>query len=416
MNISCYSLKKKLLVAVLFLVLPALALAEQIDDDVKKRLDELQSQITALSSEVQQAAEWKNPNTLVHMAGYADVGFSKTDASGDDGSFNVGSFSPILHYQYRDLVMLESELEIEIGDDGETATRLEYLTIDWFINDNLVLVAGKFLSPIGQFRQNLHPSWINKLPSAAPGFGHDGAAPVSDLGIQLRGGFHIGGMKANYAAYMGNGPEVKAEIELDPADLTNNTIEAIEFDGVAAEAFGADRDGEKVVGGRFALLPIPTLEIGISFLRGKATVTEYEGGDPTADGIAPLLNGISSSDYDVFGADVAWQAKNLDVRYEFVSTEMGETNIGGFDLAVAEWQTWYAQIAYKLLPSKYEVVARYTDFDSPHASADQQQIALGINYLFTSNFIGKIAFESNDNPNTGLEVDDRWLVQLAYGF
>ena len=57
--------------------------------------------------------------------------------------------------------------EIEIDDAGETETNLEYLTIDWFINDYMALIAGKFLSPIGQFRQNLHPSWINKLPSAS---------------------------------------------------------------------------------------------------------------------------------------------------------------------------------------------------------------------------------------------------------
>lgn len=416
MNISYHSFKRKALVTALALAMPIVVSAETSNGELEKRLDELQSQITALNTEVQQAAEWKNPNTLIHMSGYADVGYSKTDASGDDGTFTVGSFSPILHYQYRDLVMLESELEIELGEDGETEVKLEYLTIDWFINDHVVLVAGQFLSPIGQFRQNLHPSWINKLPSAPPGFGHDGAAPVSDLGVQLRGGFHIGGMKANYAVYMGNGPEVKAEIELDEGDLLGLTIEEIEFDGVAAEAFGADRDGEKVVGGRFAILPMSSLEIGISFLSGKATVTEYEDGDPTSDQSAPSLDGITGSDYDVIGVDVSWQSKNLGIRYESVKTEMAETTIGTFDVEAAEWETWYAQVVYKLLPSKYEVVVRYTDFDSPHASADMQQTALGVNYLFSSNFICKVAFESNDNPNAGREADDRWLLQLAYGF
>ena len=71
--------------------------------------------------------------------------------------FNVGTFAPIFHFQYRDLVMLESELEFEIGDDGQTETNLEYLTIDWFINDYMVLVGGKFLSPIGQFSTKPSP-------------------------------------------------------------------------------------------------------------------------------------------------------------------------------------------------------------------------------------------------------------------
>jgi len=46
----------------------------------------------------------------MHMAGFADVKFVKPENS--NSSFNVGSFSPIFHYQYRDIVMLESEIRI----------------------------------------------------------------------------------------------------------------------------------------------------------------------------------------------------------------------------------------------------------------------------------------------------------------
>jgi outer membrane murein-binding lipoprotein Lpp len=422
MKISCHSCNKKVLAtavsAAIALAVPMMTSADTSNEELQSQIDALQRQVTALNSDVQQAAEWKNPNTLVHMAGYANVGFSKTDADGDDGSFNVGSFAPIFHFQYRDIVMLESELEFEVAEDGETEVKLEYLSIDWFINDNMVLVAGQFLSPIGQFRQNLHPSWINKLPSAAPGFGHDGAAPVSDMGVQLRGGFHLGGMKANYAVYTGNGPEVKAEIE----ELNATTIDAIEYDGIAAEAFGADRDGEKVVGGRFGILPMPSLEIGVSFLSGKATVTEYEGtedvGVYTATPVNDLtdLSTVNASSYDVTGVDVSWRNKDMDVRYEYVMSELGATNIGGFDIEAASWTTWYTQLAYKVPATKLEAVIRYTDFDSPGDAKDLQQTALGVNYLFTSNFIGKVAFESNDNPNAGLSADNRWLLQLAYGF
>ena len=407
---------RKLLVSALLTALSPMAMAAPSNDELKSEIDALKTQIESLNTDVKQAAEWKNPNSLIHMSGYADVGFSKTDATGDDGSFNVGTFSPIFHFQYRDLVMLESELEIEVGDDGETEMKLEYMTVDWFVNDNVILVAGKFLSPIGQFRQNLHPSWINKLPSAPPGFGHDGAAPVSDLGVQLRGGFHLGGMKANYSIYMGNGPELLAEIEEDAADPT--TIDEIEYDGVEAEAFGADRDGEKVIGGRIGLLPMPSLEIGISFLSGKATVTEYEG-DVSGFITTPppdLDTAATASDYDVTGFDLNWQYGDFDALYEYVKSEVGANTLGIYDLEAAEWTTWYAQFVYRFVPSKYELVVRYTDFDSAHASADIQQTAVGLNYLFSSNFIGKLAIESNDNPNTGLNADDRWLLQMAYGF
>ena len=225
------------------------ALAEPSVEELAERLERMQQEMDQLKQQLKNSAtkeevqvikkdvatagEWLQPDTLIHMAGYADVGY--TDSESEDSSFNVGTFAPIFHFQYRDLVMLESELEFEVGDDGETETNLEYLTIDWFINDYMVLVGGKFLSPIGQFRQNLHPSWINKLPSAPPGFGHDGAAPVSDVGFQLRGGFPIGAIRTNYAVYISNGPELIAEFEDGEFEL----------DGVEAEGFGSDGDGEE---------------------------------------------------------------------------------------------------------------------------------------------------------------------------
>ncbi|MFK5892689.1 MAG: hypothetical protein QM504_05670, partial [Pseudomonadota bacterium] len=277
MKYSCYMFRKKLLATVISIALPMVASAETSSDDLQIQIDALQRQVTALNTEVQQATEWKNPNTLVHMAGYADVGFVSPENG--DSSFVVGTFSPIFHFQYRDVVMLESELEFEVTEDGETEVALEYLTIDWFVNDYAVIVAGKFLSPIGQFRQNLHPSWVNKMPSAPPGFGHDGAAPISDLGVQVRGAIPIGGMRANYAVYVSNGPELNSE--------TKDEVE-FELEGIRAEGFGADRDGDKTIGGRFALLPISSLEIGLSFASGKATVTELENdNEPSAAGLEP---------------------------------------------------------------------------------------------------------------------------------
>jgi hypothetical protein len=218
-------------------------------------LTTLQSDVERLKKEVAQAKEWRTVNSNVHLTGYAAVTYSAPEAG--DSSFGGTTFNPIFHYLYKDLLLLEAELEIELEGDGTTATALEYLTLDLFVNDYVTVIAGKFLSPIGQFRQNLHPAWINKLPSAPPGFGHEGAAPLSDLGLQLRGGVPAGPAKLNYAIYAGNGPK----LELNGA---GTEIEAIE-----AEGFGADNNDNKVVGGRIGVLPIPNLEIGVSAATGS---------------------------------------------------------------------------------------------------------------------------------------------------
>lgn len=409
------------------LAMPMTASADAAYDSLKKQVELLQKQLEqvqealkqqeakvkqveentvtraegkALEQEVNAASEWKDPNTLIHMSGYADVGY--VDGDNQEGSFVVGTFSPIFHFQYKDMFMLESEIEFEVEDDGETNVALEYLTIDWFVNDYAALSGGKFLSPIGQFRQNLHPSWINKMASAPPGFGHDGAAPVSETGLQLRGGFPIGNMRSNYAVYVGNGPELIAE--WDGSEF--------ELDGIEAEGKGTDRDGKKVWGGRFAILPVAGLEIGVSAATGKATVTSVE--DDT--GTAPGLMNEQARDYDVLGFDAVWQYRSLTLRGEYVKSEVGSATTGASASDGGEWTTWYTQGSYLIPTTKFEGVIRYADFDSPHDSQDQEQWAAGLNYLFASNIIGKITYESNDGQTGAIADDDRWYLQMAYGF
>lgn len=367
----------------------------------KEEVHQVAAEVQEMTAAVSVADEWRQSDTTVHMSGYADVGYADTKSDGDN--FNVGSFSPIFHFQYRDLVLLEAELEYEIEDDGETETNLEYLTIDWFLNDYMTLLGGKFLSPIGQFRQNLHPSWINKLPSAPPGFGHDGAAPLSELGVQLRGGFPLAGLRTNYAIYISNGPELNA-IEEDGE---------VELEGVEAEGFGSDNDDEKTWGGRFAIFPLTGLELALSAAMGKATVTSLV--DHDADTSESLV-GEQARDYDVIGADFSWNYHLFNLRGEFIQTEIGAANTGTTASEAATWETWYAQAAYRLGLTKWELVARYADFDSPHNSEDQQQWAFGINYLFASNVVGKIGYELNDGSEDSDADDDRVLLQFSYGF
>lgn len=382
-----------------------LSASENLDDlnseleALKAKVDQLQQEITqSRAVTVPQSPALAIPESLVHLSGYADVGY--VDSNTGDGGFKMGRFAPIFHYQFRDLVLLESELEIEIAEDGSAETTLEYLSIDVFLNDYITLVAGKFLSPIGQFRQNLHPSWINKLASAPTGFGHDGAAPVSEVGVQLRGGFHLGETRTNYALYVANGPSLLAGF--DDGEF--------ELDGIMAEGSNSDSDGEKVFGGRFGVFPIPGLEVGISLATGKAAVKAIEDGDSS------MLSGEGARDYDVTGADFAYQRNNFYLRGEYVKSEIGATNLG---LAASDggvWKTWYTQASYVPSQSKLEYVTRYTDFDSPHAIKDQKQWALGINYLYTSSAVFKLNYELNDGLAGAVTDENRVIFQLTYGF
>jgi len=358
-------------------------------------LDTLKADVSsakqAAINATQSSAEWNDVTSVTHLSGYASADYISAD---NEPSVFAANFNPMFHFLYDDKILWEAELEVEVDESGGTEIGLEYTTVDWFLTDNLTLVAGKFLSPIGNFRQNLHPSWINKLPFAPPGFGHDGAAPVSEIGAQLRGVAPVGSnSKFVYAAYVGNGPKLEGE---------DGEIHAIE-----AEGFASNPDDEFVFGGRVAFLPFPGLELAISGAFGDVAVVENDGADVEDD---------PTRDYNVFGFDASYRWKNLDLRGEFVNQEVDDN-----ELSIApeggKWETWYAQGAYKFgQQAKWEGVVRYTDFTSPHADDTQEQWALGINYLIAPSAMIKFGYESNKGEAGEVTDDDRWVVQIAYGY
>lgn len=352
----------------------------------------LKREVDALREEVRQgtraAQEWRNATSTKHFAGYADVGYA--DTKGRAGLFNIMSFNPAFHYQYRDLVMLDAELEIAAAEDGTTETGLEFATISLLVHDYAALYAGKFNSGVGQFRQNLHPGWINRLPSVPVGFGHDQAAPATELGAGVRGAVPVGTMRATYDVWLGNGPR----LELNAA---GDEIEMIESEG----ASGND-DNKKVLGARLGFFPLPRLELGLSAARGDVAIVQA--------GIAE-----AARDYRVTGIDAAYQVRGLDLRAEHVEQKVGEQASSVAPMG-GRWRARYAQAAYRFASRGWEAVVRYGKFTTPHADQDQKQWAAGVNYWFAPNLVGKAAYESNQGLADTPTDANRLLLQLAYGF
>lgn len=314
------------------------------------------------------------PESILHVTGYASTGF-QYDKDGNT-TFNIGSFSPIFHFLYKDILLMETELEIEAEEDGGTGFMMEYLTLDLFLNDYATLVMGKYLSPLGQFKQNLHPTWINKLPSAPIGFGHGGIVPMSDIGIQLRGGLPMNQMRIEYALSVDNGPQYV---------LGGDHHSAGGGVSLSHAGFPVDDNNDKVIGGRICLLPRPNYSLAGSFATG---------------GVVNLDNvGV---DYQVLGFDSWWRPaffNNLELRGEYLTKSAGDET----------YTAYYAQAAC-MLPFKLEGVIRYGNLDN---NGDvSTQIAPGINYLISSNVIAKLAYEINDSD----DFQDQLLFQLAYGF
>lgn len=375
---------KKLMAGIVLstMMTSTLLVAEIQDVDIKQ----LREDVDALQAKDKQIEDYSL--SAFQLAGYASFDF--VDEENEDGSFSEVKLAPLLLYTYGDIFLFEAEVEFEINDEGETETELEYAAGTFFINDYMGLQVGKFLSPIGQFVQTQHPSWINKLPSAPVGFGHDGAAPSSNIGIALRGGLpKMGQIRSNYTVFVANAPSFGVS---DHGDVIIDT-----------EATTDVSDATMTIGGRYAVNPLGNMEIGVSLATG-----EVEEELPSEETIA--------RDYDVFGADLMYNIDALNLKAEYIQQKIGENVLS--TLEGGTWKAWYAQAAYQFSSLKLEPVVRYSEYHNPET--DRNQWALGLNYLFTNTLLAKVAYEFNeDEDDTAIDShanNDRFLVQFAIGF
>ena len=392
--------------------LPTLAQADS-DDPLRQRINALGTELTELRAQVEETerkadaasrAVESDANARVkwHLAGYAASTFVASDADGTNSSFGFGTFSPIFHFQYDDFFLFEAEPSLTFNDDGGTEIDLEYAQFNLILNDYVTLSAGKIVSPVGQFASRLHPAWINKLPDAPPGFGHDGIQPSSELGIQFSGGVPLGGdMVGTYAIAVGNGPRIG-------------------FHGIELEGFSGDNNQNKAVQGRFGFLPMPYLEFGGSFMVA------------TAPGMPAPAGPVTEGDFKLWGVDAAYTRGPLNVRGELLKGSLGSYQ-GAADpgdavtqlLPGSDWTAWYAQASYRLsgitdtpILKDLEPVIRYSEFDvdGNFSGEGQRQITIGLNYIIAPSIIAKVALQRRDFQAPGAANENRMLAQIAYGF
>lgn len=347
------------------------------------------------------------------IAGYAHAGMTISDKGSVGGTnFIAGTFNPALYFQYGDWLLFEGEAEIEIAETGETEFTLEYSQLDLLLHDNATLVIGKFLSPVGQFQERLHPSWINRLADTPAGFGSGGVQPGAEVGVQLRGGVPLGRSRFNYALAIGNGPR------LDPKGE------------VMTEGFGRDDYRNKAISGRIGFLPFPYLEAGASFLRAKVRGAMAEESGP--EGLV-----LPAVRYSLWGVDAAYTRGPWDVRFEYLRGIRkaipieDEEGMEMEPLPRLRMEAWYGQIAYRLsgltqhrILQNFEPAIRYGRYqvrglDELAEEAAERRLDLGLNYWFAPTIVlhsavqlRKFTARHEDEVNK----DTRLLLRLAYGF
>jgi hypothetical protein len=331
------------------------------------------------------------PTHNVVITGYGTIGYAYRTQGDNENQF-LASINPIFLFQFQDQVLFEAEWEFEL-EEGITETGLEYAQLDWIVNDNLVMVGGKFLLPFGVVGERIHPSWINKFPSTPPLYGHDvvgfGVAPLlpilADVGVMARGTVRPGGYQIDLNVYVTQGPAAEeGQAPGEPPEL--------EF-----PASSGDNNTNKTFGARLDLAMPPWAELNISVFNG-----DYDEDN--------LL--------DFTGWNVAGEARwsGFELRGEYIQTRQEIQTAGGFP--TLRRHGFYGQLAYRRGP--WEPVLRWTQVfdDKLDGEVPQQgawQAGLGLDYWFSPSIALVGGYELNREQ--GPEIDnDRFVIHIAFGF
>lgn len=360
--------------------------------------------------------QYKPSKTQFMIRGYGHTGLNFTNTEDERESSYVGSaFAPIFLFKHSDRLMFEAELEFGL-ENNELEIGLEYANVMYVLNKNMTVRAGKFLLPFGTFMERLHPAWINRLPTAPLGYGHDGIAPSSGIGVELRGAFDLGGPKLNYSVYSTNGPRIKdGSIEPEEAGM-------LQFQNYE------DNNNSKAFGGRIGLLPFAdsSTEIGFS----TYSTSKVGARDSQYENVGAFLYALDFAfvkQFSGFGViDIKGQYNNSNVD-DATYTELDEFGNPEEYTFNNESNSFYTQLSYRPTTSesdfmkKLEFVGRYSNYNAPadaEWSGESEQYAFGLNYWLTWRSVIKVAYQTTDavGGHDGGGTTDGFFVHWAIGF
>ncbi|MCK0191955.1 MULTISPECIES: hypothetical protein [Arenibacter] len=357
--------------------------------------------------------------TQFMIRGYGHTGLNYMSNGDEKESSYVGSaFAPIFLFKHSDKLMFEAELEFVL-ESNELEVGLEYADVMYVLNKNMTVRAGKFLLPFGTFMERLHPAWINRLPTRPLGFGHDGIAPASGIGVELRGAFDLGGPSLNYAIYSTNGPRLK-DGSIEPEEAGMLMFQNYE-----------DNNTSKAFGGRLGLLPFSdsSTELGISAYSTNGAGAK----DSPYEDVGAFLYAIDFA----FVKQVSPLSGFIDIKAQYNSSnvdtatfiemhEDGDEEEYSFD---NQSNSFYGQLSYRPTMAesdfmkKLEFVGRYSNFNAPEGSEWEEkstQFAFGLNYWLTWRSLIKISYQTTETEGghggEGITTTNGLFLHWAIGF
>lgn len=357
--------------------------------------------------------------TQFMIRGYGHTGLnSMSDGDEKESSYVGSAFAPIFLFKHSDKLMFEAELEFGL-ENNELEIGLEYADVMYVLNKNMTVRAGKFLLPFGTFMERLHPAWINRLPTRPLGFGHDGIAPASGIGVELRGAFDLGGPTLNYSVYSTNGPRL------------NDGSEEPDEAGLLMFQNFEDNNLSKAIGGRLGLLPFADSSTEIGFSAYSTTGSGEE--DSEYEDVGAFLYALDFAFIKQIPAisgfvdiKAQYNSSNVDTATFIETHEDGDQEAYSFD---NQSNSFYTQLSYRPTMAdsdfmkKLEFVGRYSNFNAPEGAEWEEkstQYACGMNYWLTWRSVIKISYQTTEteggHDGDGITNTEGFFVHWAIGF
>jgi len=330
------------------------------------------------------------------------LGYTLFPHTKGEGKFAFNNFEPRFLLQLNDNVfmLVEPEFTADAVDLGEAY-------VNFIVNDNLALVAGRFLPPIGSFNERLHFGPVRKMPDFPVSERTVTPGDFSLNGVQARGATYLFGspFKLEYGLYAGNGLGLPGK---ELSDLAN-------LDALAETT--ADANNSMAWGGRVGLWqPEWGFNGGFSLFFNRPYRQQ------------------AGTDINLWNVDLNYHKGNWDLRFEYAFMFEKTAPFLGNDI---HRRGFYAQVAYRPhdaksdLLRKTEFVFRYSqarfqgidplDLDigsfasKTRAPVNRDQYAVGVNYYIAPMLFLQFAYEFNREHGINLK-DDVFLAALTWGF
>lgn len=321
----------------------------------------------------------------------------------NNNSFQAG-LNPIFLWRWKDRILFELELEMDLLGMDFTID-VEYVDLNYIMNEFITIRAGKFLLPLGFWKEKMHPEWINKLPTNPLPYNPeaDTVIPVSELGVEVRGAIPIWNnpwnenmpMTMNYHAWIGNGPT-----QADDGSISFNDNYT-------------DNNNNKAVGTKFGFYLWPYREIGISGMYGQWNNNAH-GGEVFSKRKQYFAAIVAELDWH-FGAYFRFCGEWMWTRYGAAL----DPDLKIFHHVVFTRAAW-AQLSstfgmFKFPYSEnFEAIVRYGWVGSTIKTNSRRQWSFGLDYYLTGSMVVKAGYDLN--MGRGIFSKDLFTIQWAYGY